>query len=211
MAFPKSLFLFLALFIAATVLLCSAHAYTLEVGGSKGWSLHPPESYNVWAERMRFSINDTLHFRYNNATDSVLVVSKDDYDKCNSNNPITKLDGGDSSFTFDRSGPFFFITGNKSNCDQGQKIHIIVLAVRNNQPPSASPLSPTPSASAPTTGSPAPGAGISPASAPGTSTTTPADVSAPPPARSSARPAFNAASTVSIFVMISFALLGFVN
>lgn len=205
MIFTKAICLFLAFFIAT---LCSIHAYVIDVGGSRGWTLNPPEAYNIWAERMRFSVNDTLHFKYNKAIDSVLLVSKDDFDNCNSDNPITKLDDGASAFTFDRSGPYYFITGNKTHCDKGQKFHLIVLTVRNNQPPSP-PSADTPaSPSSSITISP-PGAAISPAPE-ATTTFTPADLNAPPPFPSSARQAFNAASTVS-FVMISLALVGFTS
>ncbi|XP_059669428.1 early nodulin-like protein 2 [Cornus florida] len=54
-------------------------------------------------------------FMYKNGSDSVLVV----YDKCNTEKPIMKMDDGDSVFKFDRSGPFFFISGNKDNCQKG--------------------------------------------------------------------------------------------
>ncbi|KZV49125.1 early nodulin-like protein 2-like [Dorcoceras hygrometricum] len=81
---------------------------------------------------MRFLVNDTLLFKYKKGSDSVLVVNRDDYDKCNSGKPILKLDDGDSVFKFDRSGHFFFISGKKSNCDKGQKLIIVVLAVRHD-------------------------------------------------------------------------------
>ena len=64
-----------------------------------------------------------------------MVVSKDDYDNCNTDKPISKMDDGDSVFTFDRSGPFYFISGNKSNCDKGQKLSVVVLSPRNASPP----------------------------------------------------------------------------
>lgn len=203
MAFPKSLCLFLALFIAT---ICSTQAYTINVGGGKGWTVNPTEDYDIWAARMRFTVNDTLHFEYNKTTDSVLEVDEDDYDKCNPNNPITKLENGVSSFTFDRSGAFYFITGNMTNCQQGQKMHVIVLALRHHEPPSTSPVS----TASPITHAPAPAASISPAPATTVSTTSDVGAPAPTPNHSSARAAFNAASTVS-FVMISLALVGFIG
>ncbi|GKB01258.1 early nodulin-like protein 2, partial [Tanacetum coccineum] len=108
---------------------------TFEVGGKNGWTTSPSENYNSWAGRLRFLINDTLHFKYDGGKDSVLVVNKGDYDGCNVNNPITKLEGGDSTFKLDRSGPFYFISGNKPNCDQGEKMTVVVLALRNRSPP----------------------------------------------------------------------------
>lgn len=100
-------------------------------------------------------------FRYNNGTDSVLVVSKDDYFSCNTKNPILSLQDGDSVFKFDRSGPFFFISGNADLCQKGQKLIVVVLAVRHNHPhhapsPSSSPLAAPPKPPTPTADSPVP-------------------------------------------------------
>ncbi|KAI3702837.1 hypothetical protein L6452_28590 [Arctium lappa] len=145
---------------------CGIIALTFEVGGQDGWTLNPSENYNNWSGRLRFLINDTLHFKYDGGSDSVLVVNKGDYDGCNMNSPIMKLDGGDSLFKFDRSGPFYFVSGNKSNCDRGQKLIVVVLAVRNRSPPSPATLPPAPAVSPvipPSPGSPSP-AGVSPSS-----------------------------------------------
>ncbi|KAK6934245.1 Phytocyanin domain [Dillenia turbinata] len=148
MAFQNSLPLF---FFILTVFVCSSDAYKFYVGGKDGWVLSPKEEYSHWAGRNRFLINDVLFFKYKNGTDSVLVVNKDDYDKCNTQNPIMKLEGGDSVFTLDRSGPFYFISGNKEYCDKGQKLIVVVLSTAHfkPQPPSVSPK-PSPSSPAPT-------------------------------------------------------------
>ncbi|KAK6915847.1 Phytocyanin domain [Dillenia turbinata] len=89
--------------------------------------------------------------KYKNGTDLVLVVNKDDYDKCNTQNPILKLEGGDSVFTLDCSGPFYFISGNKECCYKGQKLIVFVLSSAHfkPQPPFVS-LKPSPSSPAPT-------------------------------------------------------------
>ncbi|XP_057508894.1 early nodulin-like protein 4 [Actinidia eriantha] len=139
---------------------CSSQAhFNFYVGGRDGWVLKPSETYNHWAERNRFQVNDSLIFKYKKDSDSVLVVNKDDYYKC-SKKPIQALEDGDSVFKFDRSGPFFFISGHGDNCEKGQKFIIIVLAVRNNthKSPSPSPppyLSPSPAPKTPTS-SPSP-------------------------------------------------------
>ncbi|KAL2247510.1 UNVERIFIED_CONTAM: Early nodulin-like protein 1 [Sesamum indicum] len=158
--------LFLVFFFSG--LIKFSFAYQFVVGGRQGWVVNTSENYNHWAERMRFQVNDTLLFKYKKGSDSVLVVNKDDYDNCNTGNPILKLDDGNSVFKFDRSGPFFFISGNKANCDQGQKLIIVVLAVRNRPPPP--PNAPVPSAAPPkSSSSPSPsptGGAPSPASSP---------------------------------------------
>ncbi|XP_059631929.1 early nodulin-like protein 18 [Cornus florida] len=96
--------------------------------------------------------------------------------------PIMKMDDGDSVFKFDRSGPFFFISGNKDNCQKGQKLIVVVLAVRNQHksPPVAiSPASvgQTPASSpSPTKSSPLP----APATTPSPISHTPSSTSPSP-------------------------------
>ncbi|KAF5960225.1 hypothetical protein HYC85_001434 [Camellia sinensis] len=94
--------------LVVVVLMGWSEAYQFNVGGKEGWCS---------------SITT--------ASDSVLVVNKQDYDNCNTQNPITKMEDGNSVFKLDRSGPFYFISGNKSNCDHGQKLIVVVLAIRN--------------------------------------------------------------------------------
>ncbi|PON74863.1 Cupredoxin [Trema orientale] len=133
-------------------------AYKFFVGGKDGWVLNPSESFNHWAERNRFQVNDTLFFKYKEGSDSVLVVNRDDYDTCNATNPKLSLTDGGSVFTFDRSGPFYFISGNTQNCQKGQKLVVVVLAVRDKkrQPTSPPPASPPPASVAPLPPSTAP-------------------------------------------------------
>ncbi|XP_020571447.1 early nodulin-like protein 2 [Phalaenopsis equestris] len=112
-------------------------AYDFYVGGKQGWVVKPDESYNIWAAKMRFQVNDKLVFWYKKGGDSVLQVKKKDYDSCNSSNPIKKFDNGDTVFMLDRSGPFYFISGEGDHCTQGQKLDVVVMAIR--VPPTASP------------------------------------------------------------------------
>ncbi|CDP05934.1 unnamed protein product [Coffea canephora] len=154
----------------------SSYAYQFSVGGRDGWVVKPSEDYNHWAGRMRFQVNDTLFFKYKKGSNSVLVVNKDDYDKCNVDKPIIKLEDGNSIFKFDRSGPFYFISGNKTYCDQGQKMIVHVLAVRTPPKPPA----PVPPASPPSP-SPRPAPAVSPISPPSTAPTPAGSPSLSPP------------------------------
>ncbi|KAG0456254.1 hypothetical protein HPP92_024042 [Vanilla planifolia] len=122
-------------------------AYDFYVGGRQGWVTQPAEGYNNWAGRMRFQVADKLVFKYKKGDDSVLLVKKEDYDSCSTSNPIKKFDDGDTVFQFDRSGPFFFISGAPNHCSQGQKLVVVVMAVRNK--PSPSPPASPPSVSPP--------------------------------------------------------------
>lgn len=88
-------------------------------------------------------------FKYTQGVDSVLAVSKNDFDTCNINNPITKMDDGNSVFKLDKAGPFYFISGNKSNCDRGQKLNLVVISPKNHHTGSPVASPPAPAAMAP--------------------------------------------------------------
>ncbi|KAL1563747.1 early nodulin-like protein 2 [Salvia divinorum] len=167
----------------------SSYSYELWVGGRDGWVLKPSESYHHWATRLRFQVNDTLLFKYKSGRDSVLVVNKDDYESCNVANPLLKLEDGNSEFRLDRSGPFFFITGNKAHCDQGQKLIVVVLAIRN------SPSLPSPSPSPSPAEAPSPGA--------------PDGYSTPPHAKSPPKSLAAPPCTASVFFMSGVLSVGF--
>ncbi|KAL8136620.1 hypothetical protein V2J09_002621 [Rumex salicifolius] len=113
--------------------------YKFYVGGRDGWVIKPSEDYNHWAERNRFQINDTLLFKYKKGEDSVLVVTRDNYARCYTAAPLENLTGGETEFRFSRSGPHYFISGKGDNCKQGQRLIVVVLAVR---PPRGTPPSP---------------------------------------------------------------------
>ncbi|XP_047342809.1 early nodulin-like protein 1 [Impatiens glandulifera] len=195
MASQSSLYVFTA-FLAAIIGSSTAHQFV--VGGKSGWIINPSENYNHWAERTRFHVNDTLVFKYKNREDNVLIVNRRDYDSCNINNPIEKFDGGHSVFKFYRSGPFYFISGHNDNCQKGQKLIIVVMAVRTKYPPPPPPSfphhAPAPSGGETTTPAPAPadeGGDQTSSPAPATrggddSRSVPATISVPPAHKSAA-------------------------
>ena len=91
-------------------------------------------------------------FKYKKGNDSVLVVDNKDYYSCNISNPIKKFDDGCTEFKFDRSGPFFFVSGAPGHCNSGQKMIVVVLAVSNKKtamPPEFSPGYDSPPAASP--------------------------------------------------------------
>ncbi|KAF8007982.1 hypothetical protein BT93_K1851 [Corymbia citriodora subsp. variegata] len=192
------------LFVAATVWFTArSEAWEFYVGGKDGWVQNPSESYNHWAERNRFRVNDTLFFRYEKGKDSVLVVTKDDYDSCDTSSPLLALTDGASRFKFDRSGPFFFISGIADRCNAGQKLIVVVLAVRN-----------TPGGGGGPTPSPAPPAAQPPVPPPpqpdSPGGTSPSDGGAPAPApsRSSASKAgFPCGGGVGLVIALGVGLL----
>ncbi|CAN4097058.1 unnamed protein product [Withania somnifera] len=144
----------------------SCEAYTFYAGGKSGWVLNPSESYTHWSERNRFQVNDTIVFKFKLGEDSVLLVDKDNYNKCNKDKPILELKHGDSKFKFERSGPFYFISGHEDNCEKGQKLKIVVLSPNHHKAQNSSSPAPVESISPEPVGSIGP---VSPAPAPATS------------------------------------------
>ncbi|KAJ6950418.1 early nodulin-like protein 3 [Populus alba x Populus x berolinensis] len=115
------------------------NAFQYQVGGgSKGWTVpdntsSSSKSYlNDWAKRTRFQIGDSLLFAYDPSQDSVLQVSEGDYENCTTKNPIATFSGPKTVFTFNHSGPHYFISGNKDNCLKNEKLVVVVLADRSS-------------------------------------------------------------------------------
>lgn len=78
----------------------------------------------------------------------MLVVNSTDYLNCKTKNPIDKFDDGNTVFRFDRSGLFYFISGQSGHCKSGQKLVIRVMHPSETISPAPAPApSPDPSAS----------------------------------------------------------------
>ncbi|KAK1662816.1 hypothetical protein QYE76_050975 [Lolium multiflorum] len=155
------------------------------VGGRAGWTTHPAEPFNTWAERNRFQVNDSLVFRYSDHSDSVMAVSQSHYDACNTTDPYVHLEGGHNVFGLARSGPYFFISGDAKRCQAGEHLIVVVLAVRAGSGSPSPSTKPSPPKSKPPSSSPPPvpapaGSQATPPPAAGNSSSTP-----PPPAGSS--------------------------
>ncbi|EOA18329.1 hypothetical protein CARUB_v10006848mg [Capsella rubella] len=121
------------------------------VGGSVGsWKVpdSPNNTLNHWAENNRFKVGDFLVWKYDMKVDSVLQVTKEDYDSCNTAKPLKQYNDGVTKVELDKSGPYFFISGAPGNCAKGEKITLVVLSERKSGgggagAPKASPASPT--------------------------------------------------------------------
>ncbi|KAF2285820.1 hypothetical protein GH714_008258 [Hevea brasiliensis] len=78
------------------------NATQFTVGGAKGWTVSDNASasnFNQWAERTRFQIGDSLA-----RPDSVLQVTKEDYDNCATTAALATFKDGHTVFTFNRRG-----------------------------------------------------------------------------------------------------------
>ncbi|KAJ0501134.1 putative Phytocyanin domain, cupredoxin [Helianthus annuus] len=131
--------------LSLLLLIQNNDAYEFLVGGSGDWSL-ASTNYNQWAEKSRFQIGDTVLFKYEAEKDSVVEVSKDDYNNCNAASPIAKYSDGHSMVKLNQSGPHYFISGLVENCKNNEKVVIVVMADRSkhHQSPPSSPPSPAP-------------------------------------------------------------------
>ncbi|KAG7545863.1 Phytocyanin domain [Arabidopsis suecica] len=161
-----------------------SNGYNFYVGGKDGWVPTPSEDYSHWSHRNRFQVNDTLHFKYTKGKDSVLEVSEQEYNTCNTTHPLTSLSDGDSLFRLSHSGSFFFISGNSQNCLKGQKLAIKVLSTVHH---SHSPRHTSPSSSPSPSLSPVHQDLSSPVPSPGVEPSSVSNAHAPAPGPASAR------------------------
>ncbi|CDP13713.1 unnamed protein product [Coffea canephora] len=125
----------------ASIMAVLVSSFQFQVGGEEGWvkpTGNQTEAYNHWATRHRFHIGDSVYFRYEE--DSVLVVSSSDYENCRTSHPISKFDDGNTVFQFERSGLFYFISGQPGHCKSGQRLVIRVMHPSEEvEPPQAAP------------------------------------------------------------------------
>ncbi|XP_059294256.1 early nodulin-like protein 21 [Lycium ferocissimum] len=116
--------------ILVTTSLQFMHVSSLEfqVGDTTGWAVPPANVtnfYNNWASQMRFKIGDTIRFKYKK--DSVMEVSEKEYKKCNSTRPHFFSNTGNTMFTLEHSGYFYFVSGAAGHCERGQRMIVRVL------------------------------------------------------------------------------------
>ncbi|XP_058092869.1 early nodulin-like protein 9 [Magnolia sinica] len=119
-----------------SMLVQSSDATEFKVGGANGWTV-PADSkamtLNQWAEMKRFQTGDSLLFVYQADKDSVLQVTEDGYNNCNTASSIASFYDGNTSFKFNQPGSYYFISGHKDRCQKNEKLHVIVMADRNTK------------------------------------------------------------------------------
>lgn len=114
-------------------------------------------------------------FVYQPNQDSVLQVTRDAYDSCNTDAPTAKFADGKTSFALTHSGPYYFISGNKDNCKKNEKLVVIVMADRSGNNNTTTATAPSPPSPAPApSGDSAPSPPVT-----GTFETTPAPMPTP--------------------------------
>ncbi|CAH9128179.1 unnamed protein product [Cuscuta epithymum] len=127
--------IFLCFTILSALHFFTAFSNEFSVGGEKGWVIPKDDQlYNDWASKNRFKVDDILRFEYQK--DSVMVVSKAEYEKCRSARPVFFSNDGHTAYKLDRPGLFYFISGVSGHCERGLKMIVKVLETENPPQPS---------------------------------------------------------------------------
>ncbi|CAO2175854.1 unnamed protein product [Urochloa humidicola] len=119
-----------------------ADARDFVVGGNYGWKAQAqPDALTKWASALRFQVGDNLVFKLDGAADSVLEVTRDDFNRCSTAAPLvthraaTAGAGGATAVTvpLPRSGPYFFVGGAPGSCQKGERLLLIVLSEKHSR------------------------------------------------------------------------------
>ncbi|KAJ9163085.1 hypothetical protein P3X46_022795 [Hevea brasiliensis] len=149
----KSSMAFLAAVVIAALIQSSVAQTQHTVGDNTGWTIPTGDAalYTNWASNQDFSVNDILVFNYNSGAHDVAEVTKENYDSCNTNNPISLNTTAPTRITL-TAGEHFYICTISGHCSAGQKLAINVTGSGTTTPPSST----TPSSPSPTTAPPPP-------------------------------------------------------
>lgn len=78
-------------------------------------------------------------FSYEAGKDSVLQVTRESYEKCNTTSPKASYTDGNTKVKLEQPGPVYFISGTKGHCQKGQKLRLVVVTPRSSLSPAPSP------------------------------------------------------------------------
>ncbi|KAF3433204.1 hypothetical protein FNV43_RR24306 [Rhamnella rubrinervis] len=104
---------------------CTATTYT--VGDTSGWDIST--NLDTWTNDKTFNVGDVLLFQYS-SSHSVREVTKENFNKCETNNALETFSNGNSTVTLTKPGARYFVCGNKLHCLGGMKLQV---NVENNQ------------------------------------------------------------------------------
>jgi hypothetical protein len=186
---------FMVLAFAAVVF-----AEDYDVGDDTEWTRPAdPEFYNTWAASKTFRVGDELEFEFPAGRHDVAVVTKDAYENCDKEKPISHMTMSPVKIMLNTTGPRYYICTVGDHCRFGQKLAIDVVAA-------------TGGATTPTTPGTTPGAGGTTPTTPGTTPTTPGAGTTTPtgtttPPAGSAASSLGGATFLLAFVSAAVALL----
>nr|XP_008389837.2 mavicyanin-like [Malus domestica] len=119
---------------AVTMMLHTTEAAEYVVGDDLGWTVPPggAASYASWAAKYSFVVDDILYFNFTEGEHTVALVTKENYEICNTTDPLFKLDGP-SALQFLASDTFYFTCTFAGHCAGGQKVAVISLPLQTLQ------------------------------------------------------------------------------
>ncbi|EOA22849.1 hypothetical protein CARUB_v10003579mg [Capsella rubella] len=132
----RMLFLLNLCIIFGTVVIRRCDATTYFVGDSSGWDIS--SDLESWTSGKRFSPGDVLMFQYS-STHSVYEVAKNNYQSCNTTDPIRTFTNGNTTVSLSKPGDRFFVCGNRLHCFAGMRLQVNVQGNGPSQAPVGSP------------------------------------------------------------------------
>nr|DAD23530.1 TPA_asm: hypothetical protein HUJ06_024993 [Nelumbo nucifera] len=96
------------------------------VGDDHGWD--PSSNIGAWSSGRIFRVGDKIWFAYSVAQESIAELkSKEEFDSCDTSNPIRMYTDGLDSISFDAEGTHYFTSGRPESCKKGLKFNVEVL------------------------------------------------------------------------------------
>ncbi|VVA22286.1 PREDICTED: early [Prunus dulcis] len=135
-------YLRISILVLSLVFLSFAFSEAKEVivgGKDISWNVDSSKTLNKWVQNKRFRVGDQLKWKSDKDSDSVLQVTKEDYESCETSKPVK---ANVTEITLDQAGPFYFISGVKEHCDKGLKL-VAIAKPPIHVSPSPSPATPT--------------------------------------------------------------------
>ncbi|WVZ94061.1 hypothetical protein U9M48_040003 [Paspalum notatum var. saurae] len=128
----------MALLLCLSVVLAAAagaEARDFVVGGANDKWKAQPDTLAKWASANRFHVGDKLVFKVDGAADSVLEVTRDDYNRCSTASPLSthKPTAGAAMVPLPRSGPYYFVGGAPGSCQKGQRLLLVVMSEKHSR------------------------------------------------------------------------------
>ncbi|KAJ8768044.1 hypothetical protein K2173_020984 [Erythroxylum novogranatense] len=109
------------------------------VGDSTGWLSPPsPNFYSIWASDQTFAVGDTLTFNFATGVHDVAIVSKSDYDNCNTTANNVQA-SGPTTITLSSAGEQYYFCTFSDHCSRGQKLAITVGGNSSSTPTTSPP------------------------------------------------------------------------
>ncbi|KAL6894229.1 hypothetical protein ACP4OV_008327 [Aristida adscensionis] len=142
------------LVLAVALLPALAAATEHWVGDDQGWTLG--FDFAAWAATKQFKVGDTLVFKYDEPSHTVVKVGGADFAACGKPAAAAVLATGEDRVALDKPGRHWYVCGLGGHCQKGMKLKIDVLAAGASAAPALAPGSPSTTPPPPPASSPAP-------------------------------------------------------